>query len=75
VKVDAGRGKLYDAQKVLRHRWDEVSEKWTDAVRAEFEEQVWGPLDQITSEELRAIDRLGRILTECRRACSGEERL
>ena len=72
MKVDAGRGKLYDAQKVLRQRWDEVSEKWTDAVRAEFEEQTWAPLDQLASEELRAIDRLARILTECRRACSGE---
>ena len=75
MKVDAGRGKLYDAQKVLRHRWDEVSEKWADAVRAEFAEQVWQPLDQLASDGLRAIDRLGRILTECRRACSGEERL
>jgi hypothetical protein len=72
MKVDAGRGKLYDAHKVLRHRWDEVSEKWTDAVKAEFEEQVWGPLDQLAGEGLRAIDRLARILTECRRACSGE---
>ena len=42
-------------------------------VKAEFEEQVWQPLDQYTSEGLRAIDRLAQILTECRRACSGEE--
>jgi hypothetical protein len=72
MKVDAGRGKLYDAQKVIRHRWDEVTEKWSDSVRAEFEEKVWGPLDQHTSDGLRAIDRLARILTECRRACGGE---
>ena len=39
MKVDAGRGKLYDAQKVLRHRWDEVSEKWTDNIRDEFKEK------------------------------------
>ena len=72
MKVDAGRGKLYDAQKVIRHRWDEVAEKWTDQIRADFEEKVWLPLDQYTSEGLRAIDRLAQILTECRRACSGE---
>ena len=72
MKVDAGRGKLYDAQKVIRHRWDEVSEKWTDHIRADFEEKVWLPLDQYTSEGLRAIDRLAQILNECRRACSGE---
>ena len=72
MKVDAGRGKLYDAQKVLRHHWDEVSEMWNDPVRVEFEEKVWQPLDQDTSETLRAIDRLAQILNECRRACSGE---
>jgi hypothetical protein len=72
MKVDAGRGKLYDAHKVIRHRWDDVTEKWSDTVRADFEEKVWAPLDQHTGEALRAIDRLARVLTECRRACSGE---
>jgi hypothetical protein len=72
MKVDAGRGKLYDAHKVIRHHWDEVSERWSDMVRMEFEEGVWNPLDQFTGEGLRAIDRLARVLTECRRACSGE---
>lgn len=72
MKVDAGRGKLYDAQKVVRLRWDQVSETWTDHVKIEFEEKTWLPLDQLTSEALRAIDRLAVILTECRRACSGE---
>jgi hypothetical protein len=73
MKVDAGRGKLYDAQKVLRHHWDEVAELWNDPVRVEFEEKVWRPLDEDTSEALRAIDRLAQILNECRRACSGEQ--
>jgi hypothetical protein len=72
MKVDAGRGKLYDAQKVLRLRWDQVSETWTDTVKVDFEEKTWLPLDQFTSEGLRAIDRLSQILNECRRACSGE---
>jgi hypothetical protein len=72
MKVDAGRGKLYDAHKVVRHHWDEVAELWSDQVRVEFEEKVWGPLDQYTSDGLHAIDRLAQILTECRRACSGE---
>jgi hypothetical protein len=71
MKVDGGRGKLYDAHKVIRRQWDEVNERWSDTVRAEFEEQIWDPLDQLTGDELRAIDRLSRILTECRRECSG----
>jgi hypothetical protein len=73
MKVDAGRGKLYDAQKVIRLRWDQVSETWSDQVKLEFEEKTWLPVDQLTSDGLRAIDRLAQILTECRRACSGEE--
>jgi hypothetical protein len=73
MKVDAGRGKLYDAQKVIRVRWDQVSETWSDQVKLEFEEKTWLPLDQLATDGLRAIDRLAQILTECRRACSGEE--
>jgi hypothetical protein len=73
MKVDAGRGKLYDAQKVIRGRWDDVSEAWTDQVKGEFETTTWVPLDQQTSDALRAIDRLTQVLTECRRACSGEQ--
>lgn len=73
MKIDAGRGKLYDAHKVIRSQWDAVSETWGDSVKAEFEEQVWDPLDQYTADGLRAIDRLAQILNECRRACSGSE--
>lgn len=72
MKVDAGRGKLYDAHQTIRQRWDTVAEVWNDPVRVEFETKVWEPLDQLTADGLRAIDRLARILTECRRACEGE---
>lgn len=73
MKVDAGRGKLYDAHKVIRQRWAAVSEQWSDQVRAEFERTTWEPLDQMTAESLRAIDRLAQILNQCRRECTGEE--
>jgi hypothetical protein len=72
MKVDAGRGKLYDAHLTIRHQWDEVCETWNDGVRKDFEEQIWLPLDQFSEAELRAIDRLARVLNECRRACQGE---
>ena len=72
MKVDAGRGKLYDAQKTLRARWDTIADLWSDDVRRSFEEHIWTPLDQLVSEELRAIDRVARIMTECRRECSGQ---
>lgn len=72
MRVDGGRGKLYDAHQVIRRQWDEVSEFWSDTVKLEFAEQIWDPLDQLSGDGLRAIDRLARILTECRRECSGE---
>ncbi|HEX3148997.1 MAG TPA: hypothetical protein VHR66_13020 [Gemmataceae bacterium] len=73
MRVDGGRGKLYDAHKVIQARWDEVSETWSDQVKAEFEEKTWAPLHQYTADGLRAIDRLAQILNECRRACSGDQ--
>jgi hypothetical protein len=73
MKVDAGRGKLYDAHKVIRQRWDVVTETWTDQVRADFEASTWEPLDRLTGDGLRAVDRLAQILTRCRRECEGEE--
>ena len=54
MKVDGGRGKLYDAHKVIRHQWDEVSEHWADTVRAEFEEKI---LDAARSACRRRIAR------------------
>lgn len=72
MSVDAGRGKLYDAHKVLKAKWDIVAELWNDSVRQEFEEKIYNPLDRHTGDELRAIDRLAQILRECRRACEGE---
>lgn len=72
MKVDGGRGKLYDAQQTIRQQWAAVEELWNDSVKTEFATNVWQPLDDLTSEELRAIDRLARILNECRRACEGQ---
>ena len=72
MKIDAGRGKLFDAHKTIRHRWDAVADTWNDPVRVEFEATVWKPLDDLTAESLRAIDRLASILNQCRRACEGD---
>ncbi len=73
MKTDAGRGRLYDAHKQLQHRWDDVEPHWTDQVRLEFEENIWGPLNQMTAEELRAMDRLAQIFIQARRECQGND--
>jgi hypothetical protein len=74
MKIDGPRGRLYDAQQTIRAQWNAVTEFWGDANKADFEERVWEPLDLETSEALRAIDRLSKVLNECRRACAGEQR-
>jgi hypothetical protein len=71
MRVDAGRGKLYDALKVIRSRWDDVEPHWTDAVRNEFEEKIFDPMVHLTEDALRAIDRLSQIFTQVRNECEG----
>jgi len=72
MKTDAGRGRLYDALQQLQHRWADVEPHWTDKVRLEFEEKIWGHLVQLTEDEMRAIDRLNQIFVQARRECEGD---
>ena len=65
----ASRSQLYDAQKTARARWELVTEVWSDDSRREFEEQTWQPLDQMTSDALRAIDQLSVMMTQIRQEC------
>ena len=51
MKVDAGRGKLYDAQKVIRVRWDQVSETWSDQVKLEFDRAAIGRVVAASGEK------------------------
>jgi hypothetical protein len=72
MKTDAGRGRLYDALQTLQQRWNEVEVIWTDAVRADFEDKIYEPLNQLTEESLRAMDRLAQIFRQARQECAGE---
>lgn len=73
MKVDAARGRLYDSFKNLGHRWSDTEELWGDEVKRDFEEKLWEPLGQMTSEALRAIDRLSQIFMQMRQECEGRE--
>lgn len=72
MRVDAGRGKLYDAHKTVRLRWEEVQTVWQDANMKDFEERVWEPLELETAEILRAIDRLSHLFIQVRNDCEGK---
>lgn len=70
MKIDAGRGRLYDALQVIRSRWDEVEPHWTDAMRQEFEEKIWTPLVLLSEDVFRAIDRLSQVFVQARKECT-----
>lgn len=70
MKLEAGRGRLVDAQKQLQARWESVCEVWRDSVRQRFGEEVQEPLDQMTSETLRAVDQLRQVFREMQSDCS-----
>ncbi len=72
MRIDAGRSRLYDAQKTIQNRWLDVCEHWNDEVQKEFESQTWEPLEKLTRDALRAMDRLSVILREMRGDCEGE---
>jgi len=72
MRVDAARGRLYDAMQQLRRHWQEVDPLWTDQVRGEFEDKIGEPLNQLADEALRALERLGQIFAQARRECEGE---
>ena len=73
MKVDASRGRLYDSHKNLHHHWDDLSDLWSDSVKQDFEEQIWEPMNILTLEALRAIDRLGQIFAQMKMECEGTE--
>jgi hypothetical protein len=71
MMIDAGRGILYSALKTLQAKWDGVEPHWQDAMRHQFIEQVWEPLQQRTAEALEAIDQMQVLLSQMRRDCEG----
>ena len=72
MRVDAGRGKLYDAHKTLRLKWEETQTIWQDTAMKDFEERIWGPLDMQTCDVLRAVDRLSQLFMQVRGECEGK---
>lgn len=71
MNPEAGRGKLYNALKALRLQWQQMAEQWGDAPRAEFEAQVWDPLDGLSADALRAMDQLAQLFQRIRQDCQG----
>ena len=67
-----GRGRLYDAQKTARARYETARDTWGDDASRAFDEHTWQPLDLLVSDTLRASDQVGIVLTQARMDCEFE---
>ncbi len=73
MRLDTGRGMLYEALQTLQAHWDETDRYWQDAMRIQFVEQVWEPLQQQVGSALEAIDQMQVILNQMRHECEGDD--
>ena len=69
MSLSTGRYKLYTAMKDLAARWEETKDQWQDAVRQEFEEKQWEPLEPHVKAALSAMDRMDQVLVRVRNDC------
>jgi hypothetical protein len=69
LSLDTGRYQLYSSWKTLQERWAETDRYWRDAVRRQFEEQYWVPLEPAVLGTLIAVDRLAQVLVQARNDC------
>jgi hypothetical protein len=61
---------MQDALKIMRRKWDETNPQWNDAVRRDFAENHWGPLEDHTVAALKQMDRLSQVMTALRQELS-----
>jgi hypothetical protein len=70
MNLSSGWIELSSALKEMRQLWDETRPIWDDAVRRDFEEHNWVPLESQAVATLRAIDRLAPTVVQVQRDCS-----
>jgi hypothetical protein len=69
MNIGAGYLSLQAGLKELRRKWEEVQLYWDDAVRREFAEQVWMPLETQVMMTLRAMDQLIQTFQQAESEC------
>jgi hypothetical protein len=70
MSLHASWTELNSALKTLRERWEDAKAQWNDAVRDDFEEQFWLPLEAQVRSTLRGIERLNPTLVKLKQDCS-----
>jgi uncharacterized protein YukE len=70
MSLNTASTELSSALKTLREQWERVRESWQDSVAEEFRAEHWEVLETQVVATLRAMERLGPILSRARRECS-----
>ena len=70
MNLSSGWIELNSALKTLRLSWEETKLEWHDAVRQEFDDNYWTPMEAQVGTTLRAIDRLAQVLLRAQQDCS-----
>ena len=64
--LSAGAGRLQDATKTIRLRWEETTEVWNDVRRQEFDAKYMEPIEP---QVRAALDRLRKLAQVYYQAC------
>ncbi len=69
MNLNTGWTELNNALKTLGECWEETKTHWDDAVRKDFEEHFWDPLELQVKATLRGIERLTPVLLKMQIDC------
>lgn len=70
MSVSTGLVQLHAALKTVRTRLEFTRAGWDDAVRREFEEQHWAPLEDQVRSALIQMERLSHVLIQAKQETS-----
>jgi hypothetical protein len=69
MNLTSNASELSGSLKHLRTLWEETKAVWNDAVRRDFEENDWTPIESHVLSALRAMERLAPILEKAHQDC------
>jgi hypothetical protein len=68
--LTSGAGRLQDAMKTLKLRWDETKEVWSDVRQVEFEATYLEPLEPQVRLTLDKLRRLAQVFAQAYQECT-----
>jgi hypothetical protein len=71
--LGAGAGRLQDAMKTIRLRWEETTEVWNDVRRAEFDAKYMEPLEPHVRSTLERLRKLAQVYHQACQECKPDD--